>query len=248
MHNAAVFLLLYVILALLCVFFIAALTSPIETVGRVLIGREAAQLPKPQAFSHRDRVCNVALMGDSLALGVGSTSYEHTIAANIFRVTKCNVDVFAKSGRKLEHLDALIPPIPSKYNAAVIVLGGNDFAMFETTHTTKEAIDRAVMRSMERVRTTFQPMTRIIWVTFVHPSHLPTLATNLLKSSVKDGWTVCDHFRQAMTTYGKKRNVYVENFEGEDMEKTEGLVSSDGLHPSNEGYKAMAARIIKKLK
>jgi lysophospholipase L1-like esterase len=236
----------FVIVCLFLTFLLALLIKgPTDLVSKYFLFTHQAMHHKPSHFFDPNRTSNVLVLGDSLAVGVGSSSPRSTLAGRIFAKTKYNVDTSAVNGYKISNLPDLIPRQLAKYHAVVVILGGNDFAIYES-YLPNAAVHNMVDQSLKLLRTKFPKPIPIVWATYVHPTLVPTLATNVIKDANLKGWKSGMYFKDILEKLGPQYAVQVENFRDITYMPSH-FISKDGVHPSDAGYEVMSNYIIRAL-
>lgn len=244
MHYLAItgFVILSVILVLLLALFIK---GPADIISKYMLFTHQAMLTKPVNFFDPNRASTVLVMGDSLAVGVGASNPSATVAGNIFQKTNYNVDTSAVSGYKITNLPDIIPKNTVKYSAVVVILGGNDFALYES-YLPNAVVNNMVSQALRLLRSRFPRPIPIVWATYVHPTVIPTLATNVIKDANLAGWKSGMYFKDVLEELAPKYAVRVENFRDITYMPAQ-FMSDDGVHPSDAGYEVMSNYIINAL-
>jgi lysophospholipase L1-like esterase len=236
----------FVILCLILVFLLALfIKGPTDLLSKYFIFTHQAMHTRPSRFIDPNRASTVLVLGDSLAVGVGSTSPQHTVAGNIFKKTNYNVNTSAVIGYKISNLPDLIPQKTAQYNAVVVILGGNDFALYES-YLPNAVVYNMVEQSLRLLRSRFPRPIPIVWATYVHPTVIPTLATNIVKDANLAGWKSGMYFKDVLEKLGPQYAVRVENFKDITYMPSQ-FMSKDGVHPSDAGYEVMSDYIIRAL-
>jgi lysophospholipase L1-like esterase len=242
--------LLAVFSILLCVVFVFMLAlfikGPADVIRKFMLGTHQAMITRSKNFFDPTRKCNILLIGDSLALGVGASSPHASISGNIFSKTNCNVDTSAISGKRIGNLPELIPHKLAKFNAVIVILGANDFALYES-YLPNAVVYNMVEEALKLLRSKFPKPIPILWATYVHPTVIPTLATNLVKDANLTGWQSGMYFKEILEQRAKHYDVNVENFNDISYMPPQ-FISKDGVHPNNLGYDVMSNYIIRGIK
>jgi len=234
----------FVILITICSFLtILYVKGPTDLLQKYIYGTYQAARTPAKSFHHVDRKCNILLLGDSVAVGVGADSPEQGVGGKLFSNTRCNVDNFGVSGHKIHNIPNQIPKHTVKYDAVVIIVGANDFALSES-YLTKDVVFNMVDRTLTLLRARFPKPIPILWATYVHPPIIPTLATNLLKDAHLMGWKTGMVFKEMLETLAPRYSINVENFKDVTYLPSQ-FSSADGVHPSNMGYELLAKYIIR---
>lgn len=224
---------------------VGVLAAQIQHVKAVIGPRKEVAPYHPDRFGPRTGTSiRVALIGDSVAAGLGAPNARMTIgglASEAITQTTgkgVNLSMCAVVGARSSDLDAQVSrALVNRPHVAVIVIGANDVTHFVRPATAAADLERAVSRLREAgaevvvgtcpdlgtVRPVAPPLR---WVARSMSRHLADLQTDVV-------------------VRGGGRTVALGSLLGEEFSaKPEILFAADQFHPSGEGYARIAAEML----
>jgi len=178
---------------------------------------------------------NLLILGESSAAGVGASSESHTFAGRLFECAeeKCNILNLGKNGLRAANLlklldknaDALVP----SYDGLVLLIGANDCFKF----TPPEKFAHQIQDSIDQLRKRFN--IQKVWICTIPPVNQFPAIPALLQ------FFLCIH-RELLSAELQKisKNDPNISFEHNRDVFSRDFFASDGIHPSDIGYQAMA--------
>lgn len=181
--------------------------------------------------------CHILVMGDSIALGVGASKDENTIAGQINKMTDCTVTTRAFSGARLDDLQYLMPPTSMPYTGVFVSLGANGYILnFDYVSPTQT--QQAVVNSFAMLRHHIPRRIPVYWSTFLDLKQVPLWNSNIVPIMPKT--KTLKHYMKHLS---REYDIHVDTYD-DVSEYSNSLFSKDQLHPSDIGYRMLSERIV----
>jgi len=188
----------------------------------------------------------ILVMGDSTAYGTGAKSSENSIAGRIFKYTNATyLENISANGARINDLQAQLNAKKlESYNLILILIGGNDIIRFKSSKTAEKEFQEFLSQLLK-----YAKYDRLIIAsagnvgsTQIFPKVLNPFYENL---------NLQYHAMFEKVVGNLPNAVYVNFYEKKENDlfflQPKIYLAPDGLHPSDEGYKLWAEKIIKAL-
>jgi lysophospholipase L1-like esterase len=177
----------------------------------------------------------ILILGESTAAGVGASGIEFTLASFLHQLflEKYNFHNFGKNGIRvaevLPHFQSdLSELVPSK-EGILLFLGAND--CFQLTNP--GAFNASLQKLIDRLQTQFEP--NWIYLADIPPVQLFPAFSSLMKGYL---YRQREFLRDEMKQLASKNKQLI--FQEISLDLVPDFFSTDGIHPSDLGYKKIA--------
>ena len=184
----------------------------------------------------------LAVLGDSIAYGVGADHPSHTLAERLRSALAddgitAETKVFARSGARSADLEAQVRrAVGWDPHLAVVVIGANDLTHFVPHGEAAEQLRAAVRALRDRgVEVVVAPAPDLSMVPHVPPMMRPVVQAGSLalrsaqvRAVVEEGGRVADATASTSSAFGSDRTLF----------------SRDRFHPSSAGYAVIARALV----
>lgn len=194
--------------------------------ARQLMGDE-----HPYTKNTTDYAKTLLVLGDSTGVGVGADTAEETVAGRLSSyIGATHVENYAVSGATVADLGAQLEKATlSAYDTILIQIGGNDIIFFHDAKRTAQRLDIFMMTLPDAKQVILMTAGNVggatIFPLIVRPFHT---------------WTNKAFHKWFSKVAIRRHAVYVNLYEEPEfdlfLKYPERYLSSDGLHPSSEGY------------
>lgn len=204
---------------------------------RERIGRLQPQSEK-LILSNAEPQPNILVIGESTAAGVGASSPEHTIASRLFEEleSKYNIINFGKNGLRASQLENFweqsMPVKNADLNTVFILIGANDCFKLTSPELFYKSLKSFIGKLLYIYR-----VSNVILVPIPPVYDFPAIPTSM---KLLLGW-----HRSILNSEMKNLKKVFPTLIMKDMAKVfpETYFSSDGIHPSDLGYAAIAKEL-----
>lgn len=199
---------------------------------RLETSRNLARQAEPFSIEPTRARARLLVIGDSTAVGTGASAPEKSVAGQLAaRSPELAIDNLAHNGARFEDLAAQLEAAPGKrYDAILIMAGGNDVLRLTSEATLRQDIDRVALRAKSMAPlVVIMPSGNMGNAPFFLPpvSWIMTSRSRTLHAVVRE---------EAALRGMAYVNLYKPKADDPFAQEPDRLNAADGLHPSDEGY------------
>lgn len=198
---------------------------------RVYIGRELAHNVEPFSYAtdHSDK--RILVVGDSLAVGTGATRAEDTIAGRIHQdFPHAEIINISQNGAEMKEVAEELNQVSGRFDLVVITGGANNIIHFRNFGEAKSDAELMVKNAKEK-------SDRVVWLASGNIGLAPIWPWPLGQIYTHKTRKYHAEFRSVAEEGGVQFvNLFMERNEDIFAKDPRRYYSSDGLHPSGDGY------------
>lgn len=219
-------------LALLAVAGLAVATLAGCVAQRVETSRNLARNAEPFSVEPTRARARLLVIGDSTAVGTGASEPAKSVPGQLAaRFPDLAIDNLARNGARFEDVEAQLDTAQAKrYDAILIMAGGNDVLRLTREATLRNDIDRVALRAKSMAPlVVIMPSGNVGSAPFFLPplSWLMTSRSQVLHAVVRE---------EAAMRGLAYVNLYKPKADDPFAQEPTRFNAADGLHPSDEGY------------